>query len=200
MQRQHSVQATAVTSPIVLDGFAGEREKQLDLLRTTVLAFRRARNAGLALDPGALLQVMEVLLPRPMDVGNAQHACSETIDDRLHQHGSPTPPGGAPAMMGLPMIMSLMYAMGGPAGKDQLVATLNKLHACAGEGSACHPVLVAYLEFLRLQGWEVKTRKTAGGDGVLRSLVRLHSADKKPAGHHRVRSAPRTQPIAAVTA
>ena len=46
MQRQHSVQATAVTSPIVLDGFAGEREKQLDLLRTTVLAFRRARNAG----------------------------------------------------------------------------------------------------------------------------------------------------------
>ena len=36
MQRQHSVQATAVTSPIVLDGFAGEREKQLDLLRTTV--------------------------------------------------------------------------------------------------------------------------------------------------------------------
>ena len=65
MQRQHSVQATAVTSPIVLDGFAGEREKQLDLLRTTVLAFRRARNAGLALDPGALLQVMKSCSPGP---------------------------------------------------------------------------------------------------------------------------------------
>lgn len=188
-QQQDPLHAAAMRGASVFASLLGEREEQLDRLRTTVAALRWAAAENPVFDTPILLEVIGELVPAPANDEDAEQRCCQALIEALRHDRSVAVcepmPVSVPSTMSIPMVLSLMYAMEESGGKEQRVATLHKLlvqidavadplaeplaDLSAGEATGYRQVLAEYVDFLRKQGWEAQAERV--GDGIRSWLV-----------------------------
>lgn len=141
MYQKDNLQAAAMSGSLVFASLLGEREEQLDRLRTTVAALRWAAAENPAFDTPILLEAIGELVPAQANFDDAEQLCCKAMTEVLLRDRATAPATevrAASAMtpsMSIPMVLSLMYALDGSGSKEQLESTLQKLLDCHGSFS-----------------------------------------------------------------
>ena len=139
MYQKDNLQAAAMSGSLVFASLLGEREEQLDRLRTTVAALRWAAAENPAFDTPILLEAIGELVPAQANFDDAEQLCCKAMTEvLLRDRATATEVRAASAMtpsMSIPMVLSLMYALDGSGSKEQLESTLQKLLDCHGSFS-----------------------------------------------------------------
>ena len=139
MYQKDNLQAAAMSGSLVFASLLGEREEQLDRLRTTVAALRWAAAENPVFDTPILLEAIGELVPAQANFDDAEQLCCKAMTEvLLRDRATATEVRAASAMtpsMSIPMVLSLMYALDGSGSKEQLESTLQKLLDCHGSFS-----------------------------------------------------------------